>query len=70
MLYAIRLPANTVLKESIAHLLKRPVGQPPKDVRRYHASFCYQAATWTKPRRVVAKANGIRANSIRASGSS
>ena len=45
MLYAIRLPANKVLQESIAHLLKRPVGRPPKDVRRYHASFSYQAGT-------------------------
>ena len=55
MLYAIRLPANKVLQESIAHLLKRPVGRPPKDVRRYHASFSYQAGTWDKPCRVVAK---------------
>ena len=55
VLYAIRLPANTVLQESIAHLLKRPVGRPPKDVRRYHASFGYQAGTWDKTRRVVAK---------------
>ena len=55
MLYAIRLPANKVLQESIAHLLKRPVGRPPKAVRRYHASFNYQAGTWDKPRRVVAK---------------
>ena len=55
MLYAIRLPANKVLQESIAHLLKRPVGRPPKDVRRYHASFSYQAGTWDKPRRAVAK---------------
>ena len=44
-----------MLQESIAHLLKRPVGRPPKDVRRYHASFSYQAGTWDKPRRVVAK---------------
>ena len=55
MLYAIRLPANKVLQGSIAHLLKRPVGRPPRDVRRYHASFSYQAGTWDKPRRVVAK---------------
>ena len=55
MPYAIRLPANKVLQESIAHLLKRPVGRPPKDVRRYHASFSYRAGTWDKPRRVVAK---------------
>ena len=45
MLYAIRLPANKVLQESIAHLLKCPVGRPPKDVRWYHASFSYQAGT-------------------------
>jgi hypothetical protein len=55
VLYAIRLPANKVLQESIAHLLKRPVGRPPKEVRRYYASFSYQAGTWDKPRRVVAK---------------
>ncbi len=44
-----------MLQESIAHLLKRPAGRPPKDVRRYHASFGYQAGTRGKPRRVVAK---------------
>ncbi len=32
--YAIRLPANKVLQESIAHLLTRPVGRPPNHVRR------------------------------------
>ena len=53
--YAIRLPPNKVLQEYIAHLLKRPVGRPPGDVRRYHANFSYQATSWTKPRRVVAK---------------
>ena len=53
--YAIRLPANAVLQERIGWLLKRPVGRPPHDVRRYYASFGYQAASWTKPRRVVAK---------------
>jgi hypothetical protein len=53
--YAIRLPANRVLQESIAHLLTRPVGRPPNEVRRYYASFGYQAGSWDKPRRVVAK---------------
>jgi Transposase DDE domain group 1 len=24
-------------------------------VRRFHANFSYQAGTWTKPRRVIAK---------------
>jgi hypothetical protein len=55
MLYAIRLPANKVLQESIAHLLTRPVGRPPNHVRRYYASFSYQAGSWDHKRRVVAK---------------
>ena len=33
-LYAIRLPKNQILQESIAHLLTRPVGRPPNHVRR------------------------------------
>ena len=53
--YAIRLPANTILQGNIAHLLKRPVGRPPKEVRRYYANFSYRAASWTRARRVVAK---------------
>jgi hypothetical protein len=53
--YTIRLPANAVLQESIAWLLRRPVGRPPHEVRRYHASFSYRAGSWTRPRRVVAK---------------
>ena len=28
--YAIRLKANSVLQEKIAHLLVRPVGRPPR----------------------------------------
>ena len=36
-------------------MLTRPVGRPPNHVRRFHASFTYQAGSWTKPRRVVAK---------------
>src|ERR1700741_1257285 len=53
--YVIRLPANRVLQDKIGYLLKRPVGRPPHEVRRYYASFRYQAGSWTKPRRVVAK---------------
>ncbi len=53
--YAIRLPANRVLQDKIGYLLKRPVGRPPHEVRRYYASFSYQAQSWKKPRRVVAK---------------
>src|SRR5262249_33753224 len=53
--YAIRLPANQVLHSRIGYLLTRPVGRPPHHVRRFHANFSYQAGTWTKPRRVIAK---------------
>jgi len=53
--YAIRLPANRVLQDKIGYLLKRPVGRPPHEVRRYYASFSYQAQSWNKPRHVVAK---------------
>ena len=53
--YAIRLKANAVLQESIAHLLSRPVGRPPNHVRRFHASFSYQAGSWDRKRRIVAK---------------
>ena len=53
--YAIRLPANDSLKRDIAELLTRPVGRPShKPVVRYKG-FLYQAESWTKPRRVVAK---------------
>jgi Transposase DDE domain group 1 len=53
--YAIRLPANAVLQERIAHLLTRPSGRPPKKPQVFFASFAYQAQSWAKPRRVVAK---------------
>src|SRR5262245_5139213 len=53
--YAIRLPANQVLQSRIGYLLTRPVGRPAHHVRRSHTSFSYQAGSWTKPRRVIAK---------------
>ena len=53
--YTIRLPANRMLQDRIGYLLKRPVGRPPEEVRRYYANFTYQAGSWKKPRRVVAK---------------
>jgi Transposase DDE domain group 1 len=53
--YTIRLPANRVLQERIGYLLKRPVGRPPHEVRRYYASFGYRAQSWNKSRHVVAK---------------
>jgi hypothetical protein len=53
--YAIRLKANTVLQRHIADLLRRPVGRPPNHVRRIYTSFSYQAKSWSRKRRVVAK---------------
>ena len=53
--YTIRLKANTILQGHVVHLLKRPVGRPPNHVQRFHASFSYQAGSWDKKRRVVAK---------------
>ena len=53
--YTIRLPANRLLQDRIGYLLKRPVGRPPHEVRRYYASFSYQAQSWNKSRHVVAK---------------
>ena len=54
-LYAIRLPANAVLHRAIDHLLTRPVGRPPKQPIIYYHHFLYQAGSWERPRRVVAK---------------
>jgi hypothetical protein len=53
--YAIRLPANDIVQGKISHLLKRPVGRPPdKPIVLYH-DFKYQAASWDRQRRVIAK---------------
>ena len=49
------MPTNQVLQQSIGHLLTRPIGRPPNHVRRYYASFSYQAGSWDRKRRVVAK---------------
>ena len=51
----IRLKANKVPQDYIAHLLTRPVDRPPNHVRRYYAKFSYQAKSWGRKRRVVAK---------------
>ena len=56
ILYAIRIKANSKLYEKIDHLMTRPVGRPPKKPKVFVHSFSYRAASWTKPRRVIAKA--------------
>ncbi len=53
--YAIRLSANKILERRIGHLLKRRRGRPSTQVERHYANFTYQAKSWSKPRRVVAK---------------
>lgn len=53
--YAIRLKANKVLERRIAHLQRRRPGRPSGQVERHYANFTYQAKSWSKPRRVVAK---------------
>jgi len=55
ILYAIRIPANQNLQREIDHLLVRPVGRPPKKPRVLYHDFSYQAASWDRPRRIVAK---------------
>ena len=54
-LYAIRLKANNVLMNAVDHLMTRPVGRPSKKPKVFYHSFRYQAGTWKKARRVVAK---------------
>jgi hypothetical protein len=55
--YATRLPANQVPQNN-------------NEVRRYYGNFTRQAASWSKPRRVVAKVEWHPANFIPGSGSS
>jgi len=54
-LYAIRLPANQVLMRQIDHLLTGPVGRPSKQPIVWYHAFWYQAGSWERKRRVVAK---------------
>ena len=55
LLYAIRMPANELLHEQIRPLLTRPVGRPPEKPIICWSEFSYQAGSWDRPRRVVAK---------------
>ncbi len=53
--YAIRLPANDVLGRQIADRLTRPRGRPSHAPLVRYRSFMYQAASWNRARRVIAK---------------
>jgi hypothetical protein len=53
--YAIRLPANDLLLEEIAPMLIRPVGRPSNTPVVWYADFQYQAKSWDRARRVIAK---------------
>src|SRR2546426_2413649 len=52
---AIRLPANDVLERRIEELLTRPPRPPSHAPLVRYRSFEYQAASWDRPRRVIAK---------------
>jgi hypothetical protein len=54
--YAIRIKGNPKLHEQIGWLMKRRPGRPPNHVVREYTSFHYRAKSWSKARRVVAKA--------------
>ena len=49
LLYVIRLNIGRL------PIFLRDLSGPPDHVRRFHASFSYQAGSWNKKRRVVAK---------------
>ncbi len=55
MASAIRLPANQVLEWAIGDLLVRPRGRPSHASLVRYRSVQYQAASWDRPRRVIAK---------------
>ena len=53
--YAIRLPANDVLERRMEDLFVRPRGRPSHAPLVRYRRFQYQAASWSRPRRVIAK---------------
>ena len=53
--YAIRLPANRRAPGAYRALADPTGGRPPNKPQVFFASFSYQAQSWRKPRRVVAK---------------
>ena len=53
--YAILIPANKNLELGIEDILFRPPGRPSRKPLVRYKSFRYQAESWSKPRRIVAK---------------
>jgi len=53
--YVIRIPANKNLETEVADLLFRSPGRPSTKPLVRYKSFRYQAASWSQPRRIVAK---------------
>ncbi len=53
--YLIRIPANESLEWKIVGILFRPPGRPRRKPPVRYKSFAYEAGSWTKPRRIVAK---------------
>jgi hypothetical protein len=53
--YAVRLPANDVLERAIEDRLTRLRGRPSHAALVRYRSFSYRAASWDRPRRVIAK---------------
>ena len=61
--YAMRLPDNAVFQRYIRHLLKRPLGRPPKACLEsvegkpvvWYQDLVYQAQSWEILRRLVTK---------------
>jgi len=53
--YTTRLPANSMLQSRFGYRLRRAPGRPSHEVRRCHANFSYQAQSWSKPGRALAK---------------
>src|SRR4051794_31829624 len=68
--YAIRLPANAVLQERIAHLLTRPVGRRRRSRRYSSPASPTRRRAGPSPGEWWPKSSGTRVSSIRGSASS
>ena len=65
---AIQIPANKSLELEIEDILFRPPGRPSRKPLVRYLSFRYQAESWAKPRRIVAKVEHQRGELFRRPG--